>query len=174
MFELDGFIHNLRACLPEKSRRAVKEVVAEAVRDPESIIRALGRSEVLGAQVLYRGDDLTVVNVLCPLTDYFAAQPPQAGDHPALPRTRGQPFLTKDCLRARVRDRSHGRPGLGKMGCGPARAGHHPHRGESPVANQRRQPCVRPRLRGGPLDVRSRDADGTSVRRQHRDQEHIR
>ncbi len=64
MFELDQFIADLRAALPDRSRTALKEVVTRAVRDPAALLECIGQPETAGAQVLYRAPDLTVLNVI--------------------------------------------------------------------------------------------------------------
>jgi hypothetical protein len=43
MFDVDQFIAQLRATLPERSRQAMKEVVAQAVSDPASPLRQIGK-----------------------------------------------------------------------------------------------------------------------------------
>jgi predicted metal-dependent enzyme (double-stranded beta helix superfamily) len=64
MFDLDQFIADLRATLPEKSRQPMKEVVARAVSDPAALMRAIGEPDKAGVQVLHRSADLTVLNLL--------------------------------------------------------------------------------------------------------------
>jgi predicted metal-dependent enzyme (double-stranded beta helix superfamily) len=64
MFDLDQFIGDLRAALPERSRQALKEVVARAVSDPASLQRQIGQPEEAAVQVLYASPDLTVLNVI--------------------------------------------------------------------------------------------------------------
>ena len=64
MFDLDQFIADLRATLPEKSRQPMKEVVARAVSDPAALMRAIGEPDKAGVQVLHRSPDLTVLNLL--------------------------------------------------------------------------------------------------------------
>jgi predicted metal-dependent enzyme (double-stranded beta helix superfamily) len=64
MFDLDQFIADLRATLPEKSRQPMKEVVARAVSDPAALMRAIGAPDKAGVQVLHRSSDLTVLNLL--------------------------------------------------------------------------------------------------------------
>lgn len=63
MFDLDRFIADLRATLVQRSRQAMKEVVARAVSDPASVVRQLGEPEQGGIEVLYHAPDLTVINV---------------------------------------------------------------------------------------------------------------
>ncbi len=64
MFDLDQFIADLRATLPERSRQPMKEVVARAVSDPAALMRAIGEPEKAGVQVLHKSPDLTVMNLL--------------------------------------------------------------------------------------------------------------
>src|SRR5215211_6250371 len=64
MFDLDQFITDLRATLPEKSRQPMKEVVARAVADPIALMRAIGEPDKAGVQILHRSPDLTVLNLL--------------------------------------------------------------------------------------------------------------
>ncbi len=64
MFDLDQFIADLRATLPERSRQPMKEVVARAVSDPASLVRGIGGSDKAGVQVLHKSPDLTVLNLL--------------------------------------------------------------------------------------------------------------
>src|SRR5271157_4306872 len=63
MFDLDQFIADLRGTLAERSRQAMKEVVARAVSDPVSLYRAIGEPDKSGAQVLHHAPDLTVINL---------------------------------------------------------------------------------------------------------------
>ena len=64
MFDLDRFIADLRATLPERSRQPMREVVARAVADPAALVRAIGAPDKAGVQVLYRSPELTVLNLL--------------------------------------------------------------------------------------------------------------
>jgi predicted metal-dependent enzyme (double-stranded beta helix superfamily) len=64
MFDLDQFIVDIRATLADRSRQAMKEVVARAVADPASLLRQIGEPTKAGAQVLHHGPDLTILNVL--------------------------------------------------------------------------------------------------------------
>lgn len=63
MFELEQFIADLRATLGERSRRALKEVVARAVSDPSAVVRALGEPAKAGVSVLHRSPELTVLTL---------------------------------------------------------------------------------------------------------------
>ncbi|MBI3196869.1 MAG: hypothetical protein HYZ40_05035 [Rhodospirillales bacterium] len=64
MFDLDRFIADLRATLPERSRQPMREVVARAVADPAALVRTIGPPEKAGVQVLYKSPELTVLNLL--------------------------------------------------------------------------------------------------------------
>ena len=64
MFDLNQFVADLRAALGERSRQALKEVVARAVADPPSLMRGIGAPEKPGVQVLHDAPDLTVLNVV--------------------------------------------------------------------------------------------------------------
>ena len=64
MFDLERFIVDLRATLPERSRQPMKDVVARAVSDPASLMRTIGEPEKAGIQVLHKSPELTVVNLL--------------------------------------------------------------------------------------------------------------
>jgi len=64
MFDLDQFIGDLRAALGERSRQALREVVARAVSDPPSLLRRIGVPDKATLQVLHQSPDLTVLNVV--------------------------------------------------------------------------------------------------------------
>ena len=64
MFDLDAFIADLRSTLGERSRQAMKQVVARAVSDPSSVMRAIGEPDSAGLKVLYQSPELTVLNVV--------------------------------------------------------------------------------------------------------------
>ena len=64
MFDLDQFVADLRASLKERSRATMKEVVARAISDPESLVRQFEETEEGAIKVLHRARDLTVLNVL--------------------------------------------------------------------------------------------------------------
>ncbi len=64
MFETEAFVAACRsASQQEAGPRAVREVVAQAVRDPGSVLRALGEPTRAGVNVLYCGDDITILNL---------------------------------------------------------------------------------------------------------------
>jgi predicted metal-dependent enzyme (double-stranded beta helix superfamily) len=64
MFDLEQFIADLRAALAERSRQALKEVVARAVSDPASLLREIGEPETAAVRVLHEAPDLTILNVV--------------------------------------------------------------------------------------------------------------
>ena len=64
MFDLDQFIADLRAALRERSRQALKEVVARAVSDPASLLRRIGEPDRAAVQLLHGAPDLTILNVI--------------------------------------------------------------------------------------------------------------
>jgi predicted metal-dependent enzyme (double-stranded beta helix superfamily) len=65
MFDLDQFVSDCRASpTRELSQPAVREVVARAVSEPASVIRALGEPTRGGIYVLHQSPELTVLNVV--------------------------------------------------------------------------------------------------------------
>jgi predicted metal-dependent enzyme (double-stranded beta helix superfamily) len=65
MLDLDQFIADCRAALvADKSHRHVREVLARAVSDPASVLKALGEPQRAGLHKLYQSNDLTVLNVV--------------------------------------------------------------------------------------------------------------
>jgi len=64
MFDLDQFVADLRNSLAERSRKAMREIVAGAVSDSESLLGQIGTPERGAVQLLHRAPDLTVLNVI--------------------------------------------------------------------------------------------------------------
>ncbi len=65
MFDTDQLIADCQAALSDPSpNKAVREVVARAVADPEALMAVLGTPAKGGVHILHRADDLTVLNVL--------------------------------------------------------------------------------------------------------------
>jgi predicted metal-dependent enzyme (double-stranded beta helix superfamily) len=65
MFDLEQFIAGCReAVTRDSSHKAVREVVARAVSEPAAVVEALGEPRFAGVDVLYRGDDVTIFNVV--------------------------------------------------------------------------------------------------------------
>ncbi len=64
-FSLDQFVADCRSALKEDpSHKLVREVVARAVSDTASVLKALGEPKRAEIQRLYRSDDLTILNVI--------------------------------------------------------------------------------------------------------------
>lgn len=65
MFETEQLIADCKAALQESdAHAAVTEIVRRAVREPGPVIQALGEPRLAGIDTLYRGPELTVLNVL--------------------------------------------------------------------------------------------------------------
>jgi len=65
MFDIEQFAADCRAALKEESpHKSVREVVARAVADPAGILKTLGEPKRAEVQKLYRGPDLTILNVI--------------------------------------------------------------------------------------------------------------
>jgi predicted metal-dependent enzyme (double-stranded beta helix superfamily) len=65
MFDLEQFTADCRAALAaDKSHKHVRDVVARAVGDPTSVLRALGEPKCAGLHKLHQSHDLTVLNVV--------------------------------------------------------------------------------------------------------------
>jgi hypothetical protein len=71
MFDLDQFIADLRAALPERSRQAMKEIVARAVSNPASLLQHVGEPAKARIKILHQANDLTVINVMHPTKSRF-------------------------------------------------------------------------------------------------------
>lgn len=64
MFDIEQFVADCRAArAADETPKAVRAVVARAVTDPGAIVRAVGEPTRGGARVLYRGPDLTVIDL---------------------------------------------------------------------------------------------------------------
>ena len=65
MFDIDRFVEECRAARKETdSIKAVRELVAREVADPNGIMQALGEPTKGGVNCLHRSDDLTVINLV--------------------------------------------------------------------------------------------------------------
>jgi predicted metal-dependent enzyme (double-stranded beta helix superfamily) len=64
MFDIDRFATDCRAALAEQGSKAIREVVARAVADPNSILHVLGEPDRAAAGVVFRAPDLTILNVV--------------------------------------------------------------------------------------------------------------
>mgnify|MGYP002858567762 CR=1 FL=1 len=63
MFSKEGFIEACGVAVKE-GQAAVRELVQEAVSDPNGIIKELGEPKKAGIDLLHRSDDLTVINFI--------------------------------------------------------------------------------------------------------------
>jgi predicted metal-dependent enzyme (double-stranded beta helix superfamily) len=64
MFDKDRFIEECRAAMRESDPRgAVKELVHSAVSDTAAVIRSLGEPKRAGFETIYRGPDVTILNL---------------------------------------------------------------------------------------------------------------
>lgn len=64
MFHTERFIEDCRAALNEiDAQAAVMELVHRAVRDPLPLMRAVGEPVRAGVNVIYKADDLTILNL---------------------------------------------------------------------------------------------------------------
>jgi predicted metal-dependent enzyme (double-stranded beta helix superfamily) len=67
MFDLDRFIADCRFALAQDaSHKAIREVVAGAVADPNAVLDRLGEPKRGGIDKLYHASDLTILNVIWP------------------------------------------------------------------------------------------------------------
>jgi predicted metal-dependent enzyme (double-stranded beta helix superfamily) len=74
MFDLDQFIADCRAPVAEdSSHKLVRDIVARAVADPAGVLKGLGEPRLGNVEALYRGDDLTILNVVWP--PFFTIMP---------------------------------------------------------------------------------------------------
>lgn len=63
--EVDRFIEDLRrASRGKEGQKHVEQVLARAVSEPGSVLQGLGEPSEAGIHTLYRGEDLTVLNVV--------------------------------------------------------------------------------------------------------------
>ena len=65
MFDLDQFVADCRAALAaDRSPKHVRDVVARAIADPASLLKAVGEPKRAGLHKLYQSHDLTILNVV--------------------------------------------------------------------------------------------------------------
>jgi predicted metal-dependent enzyme (double-stranded beta helix superfamily) len=65
VFDLDRFIADCQVAVAQDSgTRAVREVVARAVRVPEAVMAALGAPQRAGLNVVFRSPEVTILNVV--------------------------------------------------------------------------------------------------------------
>lgn len=64
MFDKERFIEDCRAALKESNpQAAVRELIERAVRDPTQVVRALGEPKRSGVEMIYKANDLTILNL---------------------------------------------------------------------------------------------------------------
>ena len=64
MFDTERFIEDCRAAVREKDvQGAIRELVAKAVSEPSQLLRALGEPTRAGLNTIYRGTDVTILNL---------------------------------------------------------------------------------------------------------------
>jgi predicted metal-dependent enzyme (double-stranded beta helix superfamily) len=64
MFDKDRFIEDCRAAAgASDARAAIRELVERAVSRPAEVVRGLGEPRHSGIETLYRGEDLTILNL---------------------------------------------------------------------------------------------------------------
>ena len=65
MFDRERFVEDCRAAVAaDPGHKAVREVVARVVANPAAVIRGLGEPKRAGVEPLYRGPDLTIINLV--------------------------------------------------------------------------------------------------------------
>jgi predicted metal-dependent enzyme (double-stranded beta helix superfamily) len=65
MFDLDRFFDDCQTALAQDaSHKAVRDVVARAVSEPDAVIAALGEPRRAGINVLFRSPQLTILNLI--------------------------------------------------------------------------------------------------------------
>jgi predicted metal-dependent enzyme (double-stranded beta helix superfamily) len=63
--DVERFIEDVkRARLESDSQKAVEEVLRRAVSSPKAVLQGLGEPKQAGIHTVYRGDDLTILNVV--------------------------------------------------------------------------------------------------------------
>ena len=65
MFDLDRFVADCQAARSaDTSHKLVREVLADAVSDPASVLKALGEPRRAGIHKLHQSNELTILNVV--------------------------------------------------------------------------------------------------------------
>jgi predicted metal-dependent enzyme (double-stranded beta helix superfamily) len=65
VFDLDRFIADCKAAMGSgTAQKTIRELMREAVSDRSQVVRALGEPTKAGIDLLYRSDELTLVNVI--------------------------------------------------------------------------------------------------------------
>jgi len=64
VFSSEQFVADCQQALQEtQPQQAILEIVARAAADPSAIMRALGEPQQAGIEALYRGEELTILNL---------------------------------------------------------------------------------------------------------------
>ena len=64
MFDKERFIEECRKAARHKdAQAAIRELVARAVSDPQGVLRGLGEPRRAGVGILYKAEDLTILNL---------------------------------------------------------------------------------------------------------------
>ena len=64
MFDNERFIEDCRAAARDAdAHAAIREIVARAVSDPAQVVRGFGEPTRSGVETIYRGDDITILNL---------------------------------------------------------------------------------------------------------------
>ena len=64
-FDPERFVDDVvRARQESDSQAAIREVLSRSMSDPRDVLRGLGEPTSAGAQTLYRGKDLTILNII--------------------------------------------------------------------------------------------------------------
>jgi len=65
VFDLDCFIADCKTAIAAAgAQKAIRELMREAVSDPGQVVRALGEPAKAGIDLLYRSDELTIINLV--------------------------------------------------------------------------------------------------------------
>ena len=65
MFDVDRFVADTKAAMTSGGgQRAIRELMKEAVAEPCQVIRVLGEPKKAGIELLYRSENLTIVNLV--------------------------------------------------------------------------------------------------------------
>ena len=65
MFDIDQFVAECHGAIGESdSSKAMREVVARAVRDPAALIARIGEPQRAGIEVLHRSREVTILNLI--------------------------------------------------------------------------------------------------------------
>jgi len=65
MFDVERFVEDCKAAVAEDdSHKAVREILARAVSEPEQVLAGVGEPKEAGFQKLLHRDDLTILNVV--------------------------------------------------------------------------------------------------------------